>query len=158
MELHQQWIVTADERRATLFSCTKVAGARWYVDPQRTLENHWENYHEHHRPSALGRGPTANAAQHFASLGHEAEEEHKRFAREVRDWLHEALAELGVPKVDVVAAPRFLGVLRHEFQAPGGRIELHEGELTRLGPDELATHPIILSILPRSASSKAPRT
>jgi hypothetical protein len=139
--------VTADERHAALYSCKKTAGAVWHLDPLKTLENRWENYHERHRPSALGRGPTANAAQHFASLGHEVEEEHRRFARDVRDWLRLAIRALHVGRVSVFAAPHFLGLLREQLADMSGQADFHEAELTRLGAAELAGHQAIMNAL-----------
>ena len=141
------WIMTADERHATLYSCQKVAGARWHIELHKAMENRWEDYRDHGRPSALGRGPTANAAQHFASLGHEEEEEHLRFAREVGDWLAHATKELGVDHISIFAAPKFLGLLRGELGRLNKKAELHEAELTRLRPSELVNHPAIVKAL-----------
>lgn len=143
------WIVTSDERRAAMFSCRKVHGGRWHVEPHSSLENRWEDSHEHHRPSALGRGPSANAAQHFASTGHADEEEHRRFAREVEAWLAHAIKALGLTLVSVFAAPRFLGLLREDHAKLGGIVELHGGEFTRLRAQELAEHPAIRAVLDR---------
>jgi protein required for attachment to host cells len=156
MKPHEHLIVTADERKATLFACTTVPGGRWHVASLRSIENKWEDYHEKHRPSALGRGPSASAAQHFASVKHEPEEEHRRFAREVGAWLKSEASRASAPHLSVFAAPRFLGLLRAELAGVRGRpeVELHEGELTRLQPHELATHPAIVRALePRTAST-----
>lgn len=144
------WIVTSDERRAALFSCRKVHGGRWHVEPHSSLENSWEDSKEHHRPSALGRGPTANAAQHFAVLGHEIQEEHLRFAREVEAWLARAVKEQKLTRVSVFAAPHFLGLLRDELGRLGNHVDLHGGELTRLRPHELAGHPAVRAVLERT--------
>jgi len=150
------WIVTADERHTHLYSCQKVAGARWHIDQRKTLENRWENYHEHHRPYSLGRGPSANAAQHFASLGHEVEEEHRRFAREVSDWLTHAIKEFGVEHISIFAASRFLGLLRQELGDLSKQADLHEGELTQLRSHELSTHPAIVNALESQAGTHQP--
>jgi protein required for attachment to host cells len=141
------WIMMCDERHARLYSCQRVAGPRWHVDERKTLENRWENYHERHRPYALGRGPTSNAAQHFASSGHEPEEEHRRFAREVGEWMRRLAKELGIEHLRVFAAARFLGMLRDELGDVGAQVDLHEGELTRLSSHELSTHPAIVKAL-----------
>jgi len=147
MATRDHWIVTADERQAHLYSCRKVAGRQWHLDRKRSLESRWEHYHEEHRPSALGRGPTANAAQHFASIGHEPEEEHLRFARDVVEWLPRAMEEFGIDHIRLFAASRFLGLLRKELGALGAQVELHESELTRLQAHELATHAAIIQAL-----------
>lgn len=147
MKDHAHWIVTADARQATLYACQMAPDGHWHLAQQKTLENQWENYHEHHRPSALGRGPSTNAAQHFASSGHESEEEHRRFARQVGSWLTRAVDELGAEHVSIFAATRFLGLLREELGALSLHMDLHAVELTRLAPTELLSHPAVIRVL-----------
>jgi protein required for attachment to host cells len=165
MKPRKHWIVTCDERHAFLFCCQRVpalrlpdGGRHWHVEQQKHLKNRWEHYHEEHRPFALGRGPTANAAQHFASIGHEPEEEHRRFARQVADWLTQVMNELGVDRISIFAAPRFLGLLRQELGDLSKHVDLHEGELTRLQPHELSTHPAIVNALESLAAMHQPRS
>jgi hypothetical protein len=147
------WFVTADGRRAALFSCHAVPGGRLHVDPLRHVENAHEAEHEHHRPLALGRGPSANAAQHFAGHGHADEEEQRRFAREVAAWLGDATRELRLDRVEVFAASRFLGLLRDEMGDLGGKAGLREGELAQLEPGELAEHPALRRALEAAAGA-----
>lgn len=148
------WIVTADARHARMFELTKAPGAGgWHAQERRAIHSSHEDEHEHHRPSALGRGPVASEAQHFASWGHEAEEQRKRFARETAEWLSATLRHLRAEHVHVFAASQALGLLREEIRRLDDRahleprLTLHESELTRLEASELATHPAIVASL-----------
>lgn len=163
MDQRQHWIVTADNRRAALFACRRLPGGGMHVEQLRTIENEHEGEHERHRPALLGgaerrggRGhSSARAAPQSISLGHEVEEEQRRFAREVRDWLANASRELSLGRVNVFAAPRFLGLLRDQMGDRNNTAVLHEGELTHLRPHELATHPAVLTVI--GPSSAGPR-
>lgn len=157
MEARNHWIVAADGRRASLYSCRLVPGGRFQALTSRHIENGHEGEHEHHRPSLLGRGPSASAAQHFAGHGHSDEEEQRRFAREVANWLSNAAREFRMERVAVFAAPRFLGLLRTEMGDLGGRADLHEGELARLEAGELAEHPAVRRALAGSISAAGTR-
>lgn len=147
----QQWLVTADARRATLFSCQRLPGGGLHLEPQRTIENVHEAEHERHRPMLAGgaerRGSIARsgarAAPHTVATGRTAEEEDQRFAREVGGWLSTARRELALGTMTVFAAPRFLGLLREQ---PGfdGAEEMHAAELSQLPAQELALHPAVL--------------
>lgn len=136
-------IAVTDARKAALFSCGWDAKRRLVLEPVSQLQNPWEHEHEHGRPSVLGRGPSANASQHFASLGHEPEEEKQRFAREVATWLK--AAPRSATRLVVFAAPGFIGRLRVECREPN--VDLRECELTRLTPDELTRHTAVLEAL-----------
>lgn len=147
----EQWIVTTDLRRAALFSCSRISGNRLHVDERKVLENDRHLEPEHHRPSTLGgqgRGPEQSAAPHFAGEGHRVEEEHRRFAREVRRWLGEVSKEFSAAHLELFAPARFLGVLREEIaREPGTSVSLHDCELATLRPSQLADHPAVLHAL-----------
>ena len=145
MESERYWFATADNRRVSLFVCTRLPSGDLHVEQVRTLQNANEDIHEHHRPCFLSRGPSANAALRLASLGHEEEEEHKRFARVIGDWLGEATRELRLRRVSVFAASGLMGLLRDRLD--GAANPLHERELTRLRPDQLARHPAVLNVI-----------
>jgi protein required for attachment to host cells len=141
------WFATADDKLARLFSCNSVHAGRRHVDEHDSLENPWLGQHERGRPSALGRGPTRNAAQHFASVGHGSEEERRRFAHDVASWLRQVAADRKLGRICIFAAPRMLGELRNEIGPDGGIFSLHEAELTHLAPEELAEHPGVVEAL-----------
>ncbi len=140
-----RWMVTADVRRARLLSLRELPDGRWRAEEHGALESRWEDFHEHGRPSALGRGPVASASQHFASIGHEPEEQRRRFARDVMAWLVSNSEQLSIDQVNVFAPPGMLGTLREEVVSGPVRIALLEGELTRLSPHELEAHPAVMS-------------
>ena len=143
-------IITADARRAYLHRCEGERDGRWRIERTATLENPWEDYHEHGRPSLLGRGPTANAAQHFASRGHEQEEEEARFARDIRNWVTHGIGGRESKHAIIFAPPRMLGHLREQLQGQAD-VELLEAELTPLTPAELERHPAVQSALQATA-------
>lgn len=121
---------------------------------ERSVASPWEDDHEHHRPSVLGRGPQECAKQRYASFGHEREEEKRRFARDVRAWLSRLESELDARPAAIFAAPRFLGLLREELTGEAGE-HLREGELTSLRPSELAVHPAVVGVLDASLAERA---
>ncbi|MCW5756805.1 MAG: host attachment protein [Phycisphaeraceae bacterium] len=142
----EHWFVTADERGARLFSSASGGGGRLSIQQLDDLVNLTVVEHEHQRPSILGRGPSRSAMQHYAGTGHQDEEARHRFARPLAHWLaaHAFKAPRGV--LDVFIATRMLGELRPVLEHQGQRITLHQAELTRLSPGELAVHPSVLSL------------
>lgn len=153
MSSKSHWIVTADTRRASLFEFTKTPGGAWHAEERRAIQSTHEDEHEHHRPSLLGKGPVASEAQHFASWGHEAEEEQRRFARETAEWLAATVPQVEAEHVHLFAAPRTLGLLREEIHRLTDhahltpRLTLHEAELTSLPMAELTRHPAVVGVL-----------
>lgn len=160
-------IAVCDSRKASLFRGHLEWPGRMRLSEVATCTSPWEGFHERRRPSALGQGPTANAAQHFAGLGHEQEEIERRFARDVAEFLREharngagerlrgspvAIAPEAVPAtasstIHVFAAPRFLGHLRDALGPLGDGLELFRGEFAGLRASEIAAHPTIRAIL-----------
>ncbi|MFG0326642.1 MAG: host attachment protein [Phycisphaerales bacterium JB037] len=139
-----RWFVTVNDKEARLYSCHPVSRGRLHVDEEGRLGNGWRDQHERGRPSALGRGPTANAAQHFASVGHGEEEERRRFARDVSSWLREASDDRSFGRVCVFASPKMLGELRHALDDASDWITLEQTELAHLSEADLAEHPAVL--------------
>lgn len=154
MKHHQHWIVTADGRSAALFECQRTPAGALHLGRCKSIENAHEAEHERGRPTLAGgaerRGSVARsgarAAPHAVAVGHEHEEEQRRFAREIRSWLAHARRISGDQRVTLFAPARFLGLLRAEF-AKDDMTVLREAELTHLGPNELAVHPAILSAI-----------
>lgn len=145
-----KWIVVSDERVARLVSLKRVSGGRWRAEERRSRASRWADYHEHHRPSALG-GRSGSSHKHFSPGFSEAEarEERRRFARDVARWIeHDCRNVLDEDsRVAVFAAPGFFGTLREELGERHRRMALHELELTRLRPDELVEHPSVQRVL-----------
>jgi protein required for attachment to host cells len=145
----ERLLATVDERQARLFRCTPTMRGTWRLEETHSLRSPWEEDHERRRPAILGRGPET-MPPHEAAFGHEEEEERRRFARDVADWLRKHAPPSGADPLLVFAAPRFLGLMR-EGAAELDRvaIRLMESELSRLHPHELAEHPAVVALLSR---------
>jgi hypothetical protein len=140
-----KWIVVVDQRIARLVSLQKEPGGRWHAEERGTLESRWEDYHEHHRPDALG-GRSAPAHEHLSPGFSETEgqEERSRFARDVVRWLeHDRKVLSDEQGLTLFAASGFVGALLAELEKLHRCPEVHELELTRLRPEELAEHPAV---------------
>lgn len=117
------------------------------------LLSRWEDFHEQHRPSMVGFGPSANARQHFAHGGHEREELSRRFAREVAAWIRQSMDHEPERSVIVFSAPRFLGDLRDALadrRDPADRraeAHLFRNELSGLRASEVAAHPSVRALV-----------
>jgi len=144
---HQREFATVDERRARLFRCTPTVRGTWRIEETEALRSIWEDDHEHRRPAILGVGG-GTMPPHEAALGHEPEEEVRRFAGDVAPWLRKHAHPAGSEPLVVFAAPRFLGALRrHDADLDRAGLRLVESELTRLRPHELAVHPAVATLL-----------
>ncbi|MDX2116336.1 MAG: host attachment protein [Planctomycetota bacterium] len=144
------WFVTADERVARLFSCTRTPAGTPHVYEIASIQNGHEMEHERGRPDMLSGGARAPGAggspfPHLAAWKDTEAEENRRFAREVSRWLTSESAERKFDRPRIFAASRFLGLLRKEM--PDGA-DLYEAELTRLQPGALAKHPAVKEAFP----------
>lgn len=149
-------VIVSDSRKASLYSGflsrERVdAIPRVRLELSEVLKSPWEDFHEHTRPSALGKGPSANAAQHFAGGGHEREELERRFAGEVAAWIARKTAEAPDAALVAFADPRFLGHLRTACAALRLEAAVERGEFSWLRPAELAAHPAIRTALGNTA-------
>ncbi len=158
MTLNRRWILTADGKRATLFSLAMTPEGELNAESRLTLEWHPTVEHEHHRPSILGG--RANGMRHFASHGHDDEEAMRRFTREVITWIGGFEDELEIAQLDVFGPSRFLGLLRIQLEGHPHRlrtrVDLHQCELAGLGAEQLAKHPTVRRLLGEEASNRPP--
>mgnify|MGYP000843974413 FL=1 len=149
------WIVVADARIASLFECKRTPNGSLHIEAVKSIRNSHEAEHERGRPNLAGgaerRGSVtssgAHAAPHTVGPKHTADEEHRRFAREVHAWLAETAHRSAPGRVTLFAPARFLGLLREESPRAGDDASFREGDLTHLRPQELAAHPAVLSAL-----------
>lgn len=141
-------IVVTDQRVARLLSLERTPGGRWRAKQRSSLDSRWEDYHERKRPSPLG-GRSASRREHQSPGFSESEiqEGRRRFARDVVQWLECQCNVDGGGAPEVFAAPGFFGVLRDELESRRRELVMHEVELTRLRPEELAAHPAIRDAL-----------
>ena len=149
-------LIVSDSRKASLYSGflsrERVdALPRVRLELAEVLKSPWEDFHEHGRPSVLGKGPSAGAAQRFASEGHEREELERRFAGEVAAWIARTSAETPEAVVVAFADPRFLGHLRTACAALRLDLQVERGEFSWLRPAELGAHPAIRTALGSAA-------
>ncbi|MEY2714656.1 MAG: hypothetical protein RIT24_999 [Planctomycetota bacterium] len=143
--LHREAVhfATCDSRQARLMRATSPRPARIHVEEVDALASRWRDFHEHGRPLLLGRGPSANAAQHFADEHREVEEIAERFARDAVEWLDARARAHGDAPLAVFAEGRFLGHLRAAAAATRARVVFVHGNLAPLQASELASHRLI---------------
>jgi protein required for attachment to host cells len=140
----QAWIVLADSNKGRLMRCTKTPLDRCNVKELDHIEYTWEG-HEHGRPSPR----TAKSGVNYASQGHEAEEDTRRFARRLAEWLEERVESHGIERLVMFSPPSFMGAFRKLCPSRlTEMIEQEKGELTGLDERALAKHPSILRLMP----------
>jgi protein required for attachment to host cells len=128
------WIVVADASRARLLRRGRVAG-RW--DEVRELAHPESRMGSRDltsdRDGRIGKGDRRRAGMPPTVSAHDREEE--RFAREVVEELEREHAAGSFERLVLVAAPRFLGLLRAELGDREARwvVGSHALDLTRLG-------------------------
>lgn len=147
MDDAQCHIAVCDGRAATILRATLAPLDRVHLEELARFHNQWIGFHEHGRPSRLGQGPSANAAQHFADEHREPLEMRRRFARETASWLRVKATEASAAHLPVFVAPRFLGALRAELADQIDGIELFRAELQGLRAHEIAAHPTVQALL-----------
>lgn len=150
MNTAQVRLAVCDARCARVLRGAIERPERLHLDLESELRNPWLHFHEHGRPMMLGRGPTANASQHFADEHREQQELDRRFARETARWLGQQAASGRGPVVGVFAARRFLGALREAWGEARLDVPLMRGELCGLLPHQIATHPAAMELLRRA--------
>ncbi|MDI9404758.1 MAG: host attachment protein [Limnohabitans sp.] len=138
-------LAVCDARKGLLYDASFDDNGHLHLACMEQISSRWHNFHEHGRPDALGRGPSANAAQHFADTAQEPEEMDRRFARDLAAKFRDARVFSSLQPIVIFAAPRMLGALRHELSNDAGFM-LRRGELTRLRPSELASHPLVRAV------------
>jgi protein required for attachment to host cells len=131
----QAWFALADAERCRLLRCSVTALATQHVDERERLENTLPEQ-EHVRP-VTGGGAT-----------HYVEENERRFAREIVEWLQNKAGEHEISRLTIFAPPRMLGALR---KPPSGSLKGHleelQGDLMRLEAGQLAEHPMIRDLV-----------
>ena len=129
------WFALADAEHCRLLCCRLTRQGTQHVDEYGAFENTLPEA-EHARPMT-GDGMT-----------HDIEEEERRFAHEIVEWLQENTKKHKIDRLVIFAPPRMLGVLR---KASSGLLTGHlkelEGNLMRLDAGRLAQHPMVRDLV-----------
>lgn len=150
-------IVTADAARARLLRGSLEWPGRLELREVQAIESPWAGYHEAGRPVLVPSGGAQFRVIHLKSANAAGGEDElaRRFAREVAAWIHERSGEEPGRRTVVLAAPRFLGLLRDELGPVGDGIALYRGEFTRLRANEVAAHPTVRALVGAGAAHPA---
>ena len=129
------WFALADAEHCRLLCCRLTKQGTQHVDEHGACENKLPEQ-EHKRPMT-GTGTT-----------HYVEEEERRFAGEIVEWLRGKVEEHKIDRLVIFAPARILGALRKA--TPGllkGHFEELKGDLIRLDAGQLAQHPMVRDLL-----------
>ena len=140
------WIITADEGRARIFSASAPSGPLREImgmvntgARMRTLDKVSDKL----SPKAAGASTHstggATPTSQYQPQQTPADREAEFFARTVSEYLLQAWQAGQFQKLEVFAAPRFLGVLRAVLNAQLRPLVIHEGnkDYTRLNAHQL---------------------
>ncbi len=128
------WFALADAEHCRLLCCRLTAQGTQHVEEYDALKNTLPEQ-EHARPTTGG-------------MTHYVEEEERRFAGEIVQWLQKQAQAHRADCLTVFAPPRMLGVLRTVPLGPLiGRVEELQGDLMRLRAGQLADHPMVRQLV-----------
>jgi len=129
------WFALADAEHCRLLCCRLTRQGTQHVDEYGAFENTLPEA-EHARPMT-GDGMT-----------HDIEEEERRFAHEIVEWLQEDAKKHAIDRLVIFAPPRMLGVLRKASSGLlAGHLKELEGNLMRLDAGQLAQHPMVRDLV-----------
>jgi protein required for attachment to host cells len=136
------WILVADSSVARIFVAKGPDGPLAEIE---SLSHTASRLHDRDLASDRpGRTfDSVGAGRHSKELGvSPKEEEAVRFAEQLASRVNAARAANEIDRLMVVAAPRFLGLLRQRLDPPTHKIVAFEldRDLTRMGPEEIRSH------------------
>jgi len=136
------WVLVSDTTRARVFATDKARGPLTEVE---TLLHAESRLHEQELTSDArpGRNTGGNGGAH--SLGHEVDtKKHEgiKFAKTICDYLNLAHASNRFERLYIMAAPSFLGELRHNLSRPVSQAVSEEiaKNITRMDPGVIREH------------------
>jgi protein required for attachment to host cells len=136
------WFALADAKHCRLLCCRWSRQDTEYVKQYGTFENTLPEK-EHKRPMT-GTGTT-----------HYGEEQERRFAGEIVEWLRGKVEEHEIDRLVIFAPPHILGVLRKATAGLlKGHLEQIKSDLMRVDAVQLAQHPVIRD-LPRTGQERS---
>ena len=131
----EAWFALADAEHCRLFRCSMTERDTHHVDEQDAIENTFPEQ-EHARPMTQG------------GMTHHVEEKERRFAGEIVAWLTGKAKEHEMDRLFLFATPRVLGLVRKiELGSLTGHFQEVQGDLMRLGANQLAEHPLIRDLM-----------
>jgi len=129
------WFALADAERCRLLCCRLTEQGTQHVNEYGAFDNTLPEA-EHERPMTMD------------GMTHDIEEEERRFAGQIVEWLRKKAEEHEIDHLVIFAPPRMLGVLR---KAPPGLLKGHleelDGNLMRLEAGQLAEHPMVRKLV-----------
>lgn len=129
------WFALADAEHCRLLCCRLTTEDTQHVDEYGAIENTLPQQ-EHMRPMTQ------------AGTTHYAEEEERRFAHEIVEWLQKSVRQYEIDHLIIFAPPRMLGVLRKTSSGLlVGHLEELKGDLMRLEAGQLAEHPMVRTLV-----------
>jgi len=136
------WVLVSDTTRARVFTADKALGPLLEVE---TLVHAESRLHEKDLTSDARPGRNLGGNGNAHSMGHETEpkkQEGIKFARQVCDYLNSAHAERRFERLYIMAAPSFLGELRHNLSKPVSQTVSEEiaKNVTRMDPGTIRGH------------------
>jgi protein required for attachment to host cells len=141
--MQKTWVLVADTTRARVFSTDRPLGALQEVETLVHTESrlHEQDLTSDQRP---GRRQGSNGTGGH-SMGHEDDprrQEQVRFARQICEYLENAHSQHQFERLYVVAAPAFLGDLRHGLAKAVALTVTGEipKNITRLAVGEIREH------------------
>ncbi len=136
------WVIVADGEVGRLLHCGKTELGSAHVEQVDTIE-HKPGAYEHAKPSPrAGRTGDPND-------DHEDEEESRRFARKLSEWIRRHVETRSVPHMTLFAPPRLLGTLRKITNGKSlpRAVNTKEADLTSLTTEQLTKHQSIRELV-----------
>ena len=136
------WVLVSDTTRARVFAADKAKGPLQEVE---TLVHVESRLHEKDLTSDPRPGRNLGSDGNGHSMGHETDpkkQEGVKFARQICDYLNAAHAQQRFKRLYIMAAPNFLGELRHNLSKPVSQAVSEEiaKNVTRMDPRTIRGH------------------
>ncbi len=139
------WIITADSRNATLFSCTRTRTGGLQLDQVRVLKNSHPDSHLRQRPATeaateprFAKSPQDSAQIKLEiSYNHQADLELLQFIHEIKVWLTRARNELDVRDAILLGSPRVFELLVNHLSNIDINIDFRGGGLKDLSLQDI---------------------
>ena len=137
------WIVLANDHQARLVTARRTPTGRCHLSEAEAIESPIPA-HDRGRPAALNGMNGHSYADNLRTL----EEERRRFAKQLSQWLHTLLDQHHIQHLTVFAPSRSIGYLRELIRKEDiAHVDLIDENLMRLPNDALRSHHAVMSVL-----------